>query len=145
LFLYRNENNDRKQNLNDVNEWIRTENEKRMAEAEALRAKYVKSQFLNKTQIRPHPARVARESPLPESPIPESPIPESPLPESPLPESPLPESPLPQLPLPQLPLPESALRIQKLPLQKLARPSRTAYYNANIAKRDQVVAAPSRV
>ena len=35
------ENEDRKKNLEDINEWIRTENEKRMAEAEALRARSV--------------------------------------------------------------------------------------------------------
>ena len=36
---YRNENDNRKANLDEVNKWIRDENEKRMAEAEALRAK----------------------------------------------------------------------------------------------------------
>ena len=41
LFIdfFRKENDDRKKNLEDVNDWIRTENEKRMAEAEALRAR----------------------------------------------------------------------------------------------------------
>ena len=36
---YRTENENRKANLDEVNKWIRDENEKRMAEAEALRAK----------------------------------------------------------------------------------------------------------
>ena len=36
---YRKENENRKANLDEVNKWIRDENEKRMAEAEALRAK----------------------------------------------------------------------------------------------------------
>ena len=33
------ENEDRKRNLDEINEWIKAENEKRMAEAEALRAR----------------------------------------------------------------------------------------------------------
>ena len=33
------ENEDRKRNLDEINDWIKTENEKRMAEAEALRAR----------------------------------------------------------------------------------------------------------
>ena len=37
--FYRKENENRKANLDEVNKWIRDENEKRMAEAEALRAK----------------------------------------------------------------------------------------------------------
>lgn len=39
---YRSENENRKANLDEVNKWIREENEKRMAEAEALRAKLEK-------------------------------------------------------------------------------------------------------
>ena len=38
-FSFSKENEDRKKNLEDINEWIRAENEKRMAEAEALRAR----------------------------------------------------------------------------------------------------------
>ena len=36
---YSKENNDRKKNLDEINDWIKAENEKRMAEAEALRAR----------------------------------------------------------------------------------------------------------
>ena len=39
----RAENDARKKNLEDVNEWIREENEKRMREAEALKVSAVKS------------------------------------------------------------------------------------------------------
>ena len=33
------ENEDRKRNLDEINEWIKTENEKRIREAEALKAR----------------------------------------------------------------------------------------------------------
>ena len=35
--VFRQENEERKRNLDEINKWIKDENEKRMAEAEALR------------------------------------------------------------------------------------------------------------
>ena len=39
VYCFSKENEDRKKNLDEINEWIKAENEKRMAEAEALRAR----------------------------------------------------------------------------------------------------------
>ena len=46
--FFSKENNDRKRNLDEINDWIKAENEKRMAEAEALRARYYHSIFHNR-------------------------------------------------------------------------------------------------